>query len=336
MFSLRQEVESLALPAGRVVGTPGHERARRHLEDRLRVLDLQPYQGETLALPYRATGQDGCNLVAVAPGCDRTLAPILIGAHYDSVIPAPCADDNAAAVAIALAAGDHFRRQPIGRDVVIALFDAEEPGYFQTPAMGSIRFYEDQRRAIGFHAAFIMDLVGHDIPSPSPEMTKASPQFSQLLFLTGAESHSLLPERIRFARLPNLPVVATLNRRVGDMSDHGVFRAHGVPYLFLTCGRWAHYHQPTDTPDRLNYDKMGRIRDYLIRLIEGVSESALMPASGRPVREQDTTAFEIALLHEALGEKGVRLLMAAVGLSRLESSGDLDVLASRLQSYFDL
>ena len=47
-----------------------------------------------------------------------------------------------------------------------------------------------------------------------------------------------------------------------------------MPYLFLTCGRWQHYHQPTDTPDRLDYAKMGRIRDYLVRLTEALAQSA--------------------------------------------------------------
>ena len=34
-----------------------------------------------------------------------------------------------------------------------------------------------------------------------------------------------------------LKLVPTLNRYVGDMSDHGIFRQHGVPYFFLSCGR---------------------------------------------------------------------------------------------------
>lgn len=336
MTTLREDVETLAVPAGRVVGTPGHERARRHLEARLHALGLSPYQGDTIALPYRAGGEDFCNLIAVAPGRDRTLAPILIGAHYDSVIAAPCADDNAAAVAIALSAGEHFRARPAGRDVVIALFDAEEPGYFRTASMGSIRFYEDQRREQGFHAALVMDLVGHDVPLPAPELAPVLPQFAQLLFLTGPESHPALPEIVRAARVRGLPVLATLNRRIGDMSDHGVFRAHGVPYLFLSCGRWAHYHQPSDTPDRLNYDKMALIRDYLIGLTEALDQTTLLPIGGRPGREEDTTAFEIGLIQEALGETGVRFLLSAVGLPRLETSEHLDTLAARLQSYFEL
>ena len=331
-MTLREEVEALAQPEGRVVGTRGHERARRHLEGRLRELGLSPYRGDTFSLPYSAAGRDFCNLIATAPGQDTSLPPVLIGAHYDSVIAAPCADDNAAAVALALAAGEHFLRQPARRGIVVALFDAEEPGYFLTPGMGSIRFYEDQALSQGFHAAVIMDLVGHDVPLPTPELAHVAPQFGQLLFVTGAESHSALPDVVRAARTPGLPVVATLNRRVGDMSDHRAFRLGGVPYLFLTCGRWPHYHQPTDTPDRLNYDKMARIRDCLVRAAEELCRADLR----RGAPESDTTAFEIELLREAVGEEALRFLAMAVGLARLQTSADLDALAARLQSYFDL
>src|SRR5438093_1685425 len=334
-MTLQEEVEALAQPEGRVVGSLGHERARQHLVGRLQKIGLSPYRGHTFALPYRAAGRDFCNLISVAPGRDPSLAPVLIGAHYDSVIAAPCADDNAAAVAIALSAGVHFLRDPAPRGVVLALFDAEEPGYFQTPGMGSIRFYEDQRLPVGFHAALIMDLVGHAVPQPTPEIGRLVPQFSRLLFLTGAESHADLPGVASAARVPDLPVVATLNRRVGDMSDHRVFRLNGVPYLFLTCGRWQHYHQPTDTPDRLDYPKMAQIRDYLVRVADGLARAEL-PSEGRGPREHDTTAFELSLLRDALGETGARYLAMAVGLARLKTRADLDTLAARLQAYFDL
>src|SRR5262249_44536347 len=102
-----------------------------------------------------------------------------------------------------------------------------------------------------------------------------------------------------------------------------------IPYLFLTCGRWEHYHQRSDTPDRLNYEKMGRIRDYLIRLAETLAGTEL-PATA-PV---DTTTFEIQLIREALSNTGAQLLAAAVGLGGLRTSADLDALASRIQSYF--
>lgn len=92
-----------------------------------------------------------------------------------------------------------------------------------------------------------------------------------------------------------LPLVVAQNDVVGDVSDHHAFRLRGVPYLFLSCGRWAHYHQETDTPDRLAWDKMALIRDYAVSLAGAMADGTLaMP----PV---DTTAMEIRYLESALG-----------------------------------
>ena len=104
-----------------MVGTHGHDVAEEYLLGRMTDLGLVPYRGTTLALAYESHGQRFCNLVGVVPGEDRSLPPILIGAHYDSVIESYCADDNAAAVAIALLAADKLQHLGLRRDVVIAL-----------------------------------------------------------------------------------------------------------------------------------------------------------------------------------------------------------------------
>jgi hypothetical protein len=325
---LREDVAALAMPAGRLIGTPGHAAARRFLTRRLQEMGLRAYAGKSLDLAYQEGGQDFHNLVGVVPGRDGVRPPLLIGAHYDSAIAAPCADDNAAAVAIALAAAEAFMQAPAERDVVIALFDAEEPPHYLGPLMGSVRFYREQSDGRGFHAALIMDLVGHDVPLPHPALADALPLFGQLLFVTGAESHPALGEVVRGCRVPGLSVAAAQNRLIGDMSDHHIFRISGVPYLFLSCGRWAHYHRPSDTPDRLNYGKMARVGAYLHCLVQTLDATVL---PGAP--EVDTTELEIGLLWEALGP-GLAHLLAAVGLDRLKGRRDFDALASRLQSYF--
>jgi Zn-dependent M28 family amino/carboxypeptidase len=262
---LKRDVAAISLPEGRVVGSAGHEKARRCLLGRMEELGLEPYQGNGLELPYSRDGEDFTNLVGVVPGASPSAKPILIGAHYDSVIPAPCADDNAAAVAIALAAAEMLRKRRLRRDVVIAIFDAEEPWHFQEPSMGSIRFYEDHARERGVHAAIVMDLMGHDVLVPmavldmvpwlgrlgrllprAGEHDVALPGVRDLFFMTGAESHPNLARVVDSVRMPRrLRLIATLNEYVGDMSDHGVFRTNGVPYLFFSCGRWRHYHVET-------------------------------------------------------------------------------------------
>ena len=343
--TLRTDVARLALAGGRMVGTEGHQLAEQYVLRRLDELGLAPYSGRSYRLPYRVGGLEFTNLVGLVRGRDSDAAPVLVGAHYDSVIPAPCADDNAAAVAIALAAASTLIRRAPERDVIIAIFDAEEPPYFQTDCMGSTRFYEDQLDERGVHAAVIMDLVGHDVVVPfdmlsanriAAALGRACPRLRKwdipfpilrdLLFITGAESHPALPGLLTELRTPRrLRPIAALNRYIGDMSDQGVFRVNGVPYLFLSCGRWPHYHVPTDTPDRLNYRKMHRITTYLTRIVASFCGAAF----DKPAEPVDPVAFEIATLERALGPLRP-VLLRALGIPRPETREDLDFLAEML------
>lgn len=128
---LKKETADICYQDGRMVDSPGHEKARLHLIKRLAEIGCVPYIGRSVELFYTYKNIKFCNLVGRIPGSDSKLAPILIGAHYDSVIPHPCADDNAAAVAIALQAGRILaEKKNNGRDILIAIFDAEEPPYF--------------------------------------------------------------------------------------------------------------------------------------------------------------------------------------------------------------
>jgi hypothetical protein len=244
---------------------------------------------------------------------------VLIGAHYDSIIAAPSADDNAAAVAIALSAATELKRSARARDIVIALFDAEEPPYFLGQDMGSIRFCEDQADPRGFHGAIIMDLVGHDFALPLPGL-------ANLLVATGIESSGALPELVDACPRPaQLPLVLVRNDVVGDMSDHHAFRVRDVPYLLLSCGRWEHYHQETDTPDRLAWGKMAMIRDYLVSLAGALADAELA------VPGVDTTAKEIRYLEAALGPV-LPMVLGTLQMSALKTRADLQRLAMGLQA----
>ncbi len=311
-----------------MVGSVGHAHARAFLVKRLFDLHLEPYAGaDTFRLPYRYEGQDFFNLVGVIPGADRSARPILLGAHYDSVIAAPCADDNAAAVAITLAVAERLQLQRPARDVLVAFFDAEEPPYFLMPAMGSTRFVSDQMDARGVGLALIQDLTGHDVSLPLPAMGGVTiPRVKDLLFMTGAESHPSLAGLVRGCLdQSDLPLVATLNENVGDLSDHHVFRSMGLPYLFFSCGRWEHYHRRSDTPEKLNYEKMARIAALL-------ADVALACASGdlpKVHKEADTVGFEIELLERAFGAS-LPTLLHVTGVPKPQTRADLDALVTAL------
>ena len=334
--ALENDVRSLCLPEGRMVGTPGHATAEAWVARRLAEIGCQPYHGDSFALPYHVHGQDFTNFAGIIPGANRDLAPVLIGAHYDSVIEAPCADDNGSAVAITLAVGEAVAQSGgLERDLLVVIFDAEEPPYYLGRAMGSNRFYEDQLDDRGVHFALISDLVGHDVDLPLdfagdlPSGIDIAGALRPLTFATGAESHPDLPNLLTEVVIPErMKLIATLNEYVGDMSDHGVFRRNGVPYLFLSCGHWEHYHRPTDTPDRLNYCKMAAIKEYAEAVCRAAAGSELPEVS----EAVDPIAFEASTWNNALGPLAMPFA-SLLGIENFETRKNVGIAAQTLQRF---
>ena len=335
---LRRDVAALATDEGRVVGGAGHAKAAALLERWLSERGLAPYRGSTPRLEYRSGAMHGVNLAGVVAGRDRSLPPLLLAAHYDSVLHSPCADDNAAAVAISFEIAASLAdgaAEPLQRDLVVLLFDAEEPPYTGTDRMGSIAFYHQQMDARGVHALVVQDLTGHQVGMPSGGRELRLPLIRHLVFAMGAESHPALAAVL--AGMPRhraLRLVAAPNRHVGDVSDHLIFRRQAVPYLFFSCGRWRHYHQPTDTPDRLDYRKMARLARHLTALVRGLDRTQLPRRgppgiAGPPTYEEATVDMELTLMRRAFGPY-LPLLLRRAGVSRLRGRADLELIAKKL------
>lgn len=316
-------VRGLALPAGRRVGRPGHRVAQSWILDQFTRLGLMPYAESGFDLPYTVDRKTFTNFAALIPGRDQSLPPLLIGAHYDSVIDAPCADDNAAAVALTLEVAARIRPGQLRHDLIIALFDSEEPPYFLTDAMGSIHFYKHQTDRRGFHAAFISDLVGHDV-SLRTRRSDTSGEIQRLVCVLGAESHPALPALVESTPTPaGLSAIMIRNRYAPDLSDHHIFRVNHHPYLFFSCGHWPHYHQPSDTPEKLNYPKLAALTTWTTELLLKLDQLAL-PAT--PLEADRTAAFEAASIARALPPA----VLAQLGVGTPRTRADVDTFVSRL------
>jgi hypothetical protein len=339
--SLRRDVEALCEPGEREVGSRGHRAARAWLAQRMADAGLEPCSGDSFEMPCEQArgwltslrgalgrephGAEGAspegsarivNLVGRLPGRDPAAAPVLLAAHYDTCGPQPGADDNAAAIAILLALVQPLRARALERAVLFAFFDAEEPPHWLTRTMGSIWYYERQREE-EIHCALVLDLVGHDVPLPGLE---------DLIFLTGIESDPGLAGVLRECESAvDQRFVPTLNRYVGDLSDHHVFRVRRRPYLFLSCGHWEHYHAPTDTPDRLNYEKMASI----VRFLEELTARASAARLEGPFEKHDTTATELHYVRKHLGPLAAALEIKLEGRRGIEELVDA-MLASGL------
>jgi hypothetical protein len=122
-------------------------------------------------------------------------------------------------------------------------------------------------------------------------------------------------------------IVPALNSYVGDMSDHHIFRVNDVPYLFLSCGRWEHYHMPTDTPEKLNYVKMGAIADYSFNLVVGCGGAEF----SQGLTNYDSTPTELHYMNTVFAD-----LLQKYGISELQSREDIDRVVRMIKATFCL
>lgn len=313
--------------AGRAPGTPGSAAARERLLADLQATGVEP-AGEDGWL--QAVPGCGHNVLARVPGsgplADRA---IVVGAHYDHLGPAAHgeaywgADDNAAAVAILMELARALGRGPVaGRQVLLAFFDGEEPPHFLTGTMGSMRWVRHPSVPLArIDQMVCMDLVGHAL---GPDAVRDAVRRS--LFVLGAErsrgtdaiveacaarARGVFPRRLAMDVIPPL-------------SDYHSFEEAGVASLFLTCGRWEHYHQVTDTPDRLDLPKIAATATFLEDLVR-----ALAARPDAPVRHEPARRDDLATVRTLLGMS--RLLLPVVPAVRpaIEALEALEVAAAR-------
>jgi hypothetical protein len=270
-FDITGHVAYLASPAlkGRVPLSPGSKAAREYIVGAFRKCGLKPlFDGRSSYMQEIDVGGEihGTNAGGIAEG--RKPGYVLVGAHYDHFAHSPGADDNAAAVAQVLAVAEHLsQHSPLdGRSILFLAFDCEEPPHFHGDSMGSTFFAEHCPVPLDeIQVAIVLDLTGHRVPKPGLE---------DCVFATGTEYAAAAYDAVTEAAAASrgIRVFCTSNDRVGDMSDHHAFRVNHRPFIFLSCGRTKHYHQPTDTVENLDLPKAAAIASFLARLVAACAD----------------------------------------------------------------
>ncbi len=256
--------------AGRLPGSPEGIAARERIIEEFTDAGLEPLGDDGFVQPVPRCG---ANVLGMLPGQGpRAERAVLVAAHYDhlghdhdgSVYWG--ADDNAAAVAVMIEVARALARtrSQLDRTVIFAAFDGEEMPHFLQETMGSMHYVRRPPRPLeALDLMVCMDLVGHALgPAHLPAPIRNS------LFVMGAElspGTAALVDRVGHGRSAVVPRAIDLDV-IPPLSDYYAFRRAGVPVLFLTCGRWEHYHRPSDTPEKLDYPKIAATAEFLTEL----------------------------------------------------------------------
>ena len=201
---------------------------------------------------------------------------LVIGAHYDVCGEQPGADDNASAVAglleLARLLGKH--KPEVANRIELALWPLEEPPNFRTPAMGSaVHANSLALRGAEVSGMISLEMIGFfsDEPGsqsfPAPGMSLLYSSRGDSIVVVGNSSSWWFTRRVkaRMAGSTQLPV-RSINAPAFvpgvDFSDHLNFWRHGWDAVMVTDTafyRNPNYHQVTDTPDTLDYERMAQV-----------------------------------------------------------------------------
>jgi hypothetical protein len=227
------------------------------------------------------------NLEVEIPGGARREEIVVIGAHYDSVLSQPAANDNGSGVAALLELARACAGAKTERTVRFVAFVNEEPPYFQTEQMGSL-VYARACRARGEKITAMLSLETMGCYSDAEGSQRYPPPFSLLYpsrgnfigFVGNLGSRPLVRRCIgSFRAQAHFPseggAIPGFVPGVG-WSDHWAFWQAGYPALMVTDTapfRYAHYHQETDTPDKLDYERLARVTAGLRTVIADLSDA---------------------------------------------------------------
>ncbi len=246
--------------------------------------------------PFTADGRLVRNLEVERPGTGAGLGRevVVIGAHYDTVPGCPGADDNASGVAVLLELARRFAGARPARTLRFVAFVNEEPPYFQTEAMGSFQ-YARRARARGEAIAAMLSLESLGWYSEAEGSQQYPVPFAFFYprradfvgFVGNFPSRALVRQVVgtfrRHAMLPSEAVAAPGWIAGIGWSDHWAFWRHGYRAVMVTDTallRYAHYHQPTDTPGRLDYARMARLVDGLTAVVGELAGAPVTSAAG--------------------------------------------------------
>ena len=277
---LRQEVQRLAVDIGErnVRNRPKQlAQAADSIEAQFKAAGYEVKRQE-----YEVSGIRCWNLEAEISGKSRPEEIVVVGAHYDTVVGTPGANDNTSGVAAVLALSRRFSNRKPDRTLRFVAFTNEEQPYAHTEQMGS-RVYARRCRERGEQVVAMLSLetIGYYDDTPGSQKYPRPfgllfPSKGNFIGFFGNLASRRLVRHVVSAFRQNEPfpseaaALPELVPRVGA-SDHASFWHERYPAIIVTDTanfRYPYYHTPEDTIDKIDFDRMARV----VRGLETVVE----------------------------------------------------------------
>jgi hypothetical protein len=215
-------------------------------------------------------------------------AIVVVGAHYDTVVGGPGAEDNASGVAILLALERAFAEKPLARTVRFVAFANEEHPHTHTPTMGS-RYYARRLRSRGDRVVAMVSLeclgvfadgrAHRQSPRALAWLSPWPPSF--VAFVANRASRALAADSARAfctcSPIPARAIALPTFLPFVNASDHASFWKERYPAFMATDTaplRYRHYHRRTDTPEKLDYARMAELLPGLAAMVAKLAAAA--------------------------------------------------------------
>ena len=222
---------------------------------------------------FQVKGKTCVNLEAEIVGAQRRDEVIVLGAHYDSMPGTAGANDNGTGVVALLTLARRLSGQRPLRTLRFVFFANEEPPHFQTAAMGSLVYARRcQQRKEKIAGMLSLETIGYysdekgsqHYPPPFSYFYPSTGNF--IAFVGNAQSAKLVTQCVGTFRdsvkFPSEGAAVPGSIQEVGWSDHWSFWQAGYLALMVTDTapfRYPHYHRASDTPDKINYDRMARV-----------------------------------------------------------------------------
>ncbi len=215
------------------------------------------------------------NIIGEVKGYDKGIDGIIvIGAHYDTVVGTPGADDNASGVAGLLELARLTSNNPLRRTAHFVAFCLEEPPVFMTKKMGSYLYAQSlKEKNINVYGMICLEMIGYFSEKERSQyypfyfFKYFYPKKGDFIALIGNISSLKFTKEVKdnFKKFSSFSIESLNSFSIimgVDFSDHRNFWKFGYPAIMVTDTgfyRNPNYHAKSDTASTLNYDSMTEV-----------------------------------------------------------------------------